>query len=99
MSTIEYPYYMSARILSRSRGHNAVAAAAYRSGQKLVEGVVDKSGLVDHFHLEDEHAEGEEKGVGEEQRGGDDERRRPDCAPRGGQRASAGRSPRSAGVQ
>ncbi len=57
MSTIEYPYYMSARILSRSRGHNAVAAAAYRSGQKLVEGVVDKSGLVDHFHLEDEHAE------------------------------------------
>ena len=34
---IEYPYYMSARIISRKSGGNAVAAAAYRSGSKLAE--------------------------------------------------------------
>ncbi len=35
---IEYPYFLSARIISRKSGGNAVAAAAYRSGSKLVEG-------------------------------------------------------------
>ncbi len=42
---IEYPYYMSARILSRKKGHSAIAAAAYRSGQRLVEGDSDQGKL------------------------------------------------------
>ena len=37
---IEYPYHMSVKIMSRKKGHNAVAAAAYRSGQRLTEGSV-----------------------------------------------------------
>lgn len=32
---IEYPYHLNVKIMSRSKNHNAVAAAAYRSGQKL----------------------------------------------------------------
>lgn len=52
MSIIEYPYYMSARILSRKKGHNAVAAAAYRAGQKLTKGDIDKAALSEHFHPE-----------------------------------------------
>lgn len=31
----EYPYHLNVKIMSRSKNHNAVAAAAYRSGQKL----------------------------------------------------------------
>lgn len=41
---IDYPYHMSARILSRSHGANAVAAAAYRSGQRLGMVVGDENG-------------------------------------------------------
>lgn len=33
----EFPFYMNVKLMSRSRGHNAVAAAAYRSGQRLAE--------------------------------------------------------------
>ncbi len=34
---IEYPYHMHVKMISRKKGHNAVAAAAYRSGQRLTE--------------------------------------------------------------
>ena len=54
MSITEYPYYMSARIISRKQGCNVVAAAAYRSGQRLEEGEPDKSALADHFHPSDD---------------------------------------------
>lgn len=33
---IEYPYYLHVKILSRGKGHHALKAAAYRSGQKLL---------------------------------------------------------------
>lgn len=48
----EYPFYMNVKLMSRSRGHNAVAAAAYRSGQRLAE-VPDGSGLVQKFNEND----------------------------------------------
>jgi len=47
---IEYPYYMSARILSRKKGANVVAAAAYRAGQRLVEGGDDVLSLSTAFN-------------------------------------------------
>ncbi|MGH8259768.1 MAG: MobA/MobL family protein, partial [Steroidobacteraceae bacterium] len=31
-------YHLNAKIISRARGHSAVAAAAYRAGESLVEG-------------------------------------------------------------
>ena len=34
---IEHPYHMSVKVVSRGKGHNAVAAAAYRSGELLQE--------------------------------------------------------------
>jgi hypothetical protein len=40
-------YHLSTNIISRSKGHSAVAAAAYRAGARLVQKVVDQStGLV-----------------------------------------------------
>ena len=33
----EYPYHMRVKVMSRSKGHNALAAAAYRSGSKVTE--------------------------------------------------------------
>lgn len=41
---------MSARILSRKKGANVVAAAAYRAGQRLIEGDDDKVGLSGAFN-------------------------------------------------
>ena len=34
---IEYPFHLSVKIMSRSKGHNTVAAAAYRAGTVLYE--------------------------------------------------------------
>lgn len=34
---IEYPFHLSVKIMSRSKGHNTVAAAAYRAGTALYE--------------------------------------------------------------
>ncbi len=34
---IEYPFHLSVKIISRSKGHNVVAAAAYRAGAVLCE--------------------------------------------------------------
>ena len=39
-------FYFNAKLLSRSAGHNAVAAAAYRSGSELVD---ERTGLVHDY--------------------------------------------------
>ena len=38
----EYPYHMHVQVMSRRKGHNALAAASYRSGTKLIE-IVDEN--------------------------------------------------------
>jgi len=35
----EYPYHMHVKVISRGKGHNALAAAAYRSGSKIIENI------------------------------------------------------------
>ncbi|MGH1375974.1 MAG: MobA/MobL family protein [Alphaproteobacteria bacterium] len=42
----EYPYHMHVQVMSRSKGHNALAAAAYRSGTKITE-IVEENGNPD----------------------------------------------------
>lgn len=35
----EYPYHMHVKVMSRGKGHNALAAAAYRAGSKITENI------------------------------------------------------------
>nr|WP_280157702.1 hypothetical protein [Priestia aryabhattai]MDH3135375.1 hypothetical protein [Priestia aryabhattai] len=39
-------YHLSMQIISRSKGQSAVAAAAYRSGQKLHDGRIDEQKIL-----------------------------------------------------
>lgn len=42
----EYPYHMHVKVMSRSKGHNVLAAASYRSGTKITE-IIEQNDMPD----------------------------------------------------
>lgn len=52
---IEYPFHLSVKIMSRSKGHNVVAAAAYRAGEALQDNADNIAPITDVFNGKPAH--------------------------------------------